>query len=102
MTEASSNTVTAPSSGQVALLSSRLEGLPELLPLFSFPRPLRRKVPITNVIERCFIEVRRRSRPAVCFTNVASIDRIIFAIFHGMHQNHQWKNRTLHLFAQAA
>jgi hypothetical protein len=31
--------------------------------------------------ERCFVEVRRRTRPMVCFVNVATVDRIIFAIF---------------------
>jgi len=28
---------------------------------------LRRKLRTTNVIERCFVEVRRRTRPMVCF-----------------------------------
>ncbi len=80
----------------------RLErDLPELLSFFSFPRSLWRKLRTTNVIERCFVEVRRRTRPMVCFVNVASVDRIIYAIFNGMNENHQWKNRTLHLFTQA-
>jgi hypothetical protein len=38
----------------------------------------------------------------VCFVNVASVDRIIYAIFNGMNEKYQWKNRTLHLFTQAA
>jgi putative transposase len=74
--------------------------LPELLSFFSFPRPLWRKLRTTNVIERCFVEVRRRTRPMVCFVNVASVDRIIFAIFNRF--NEKWKNRTLRLFTQAA
>jgi transposase-like protein len=65
----------------------RLErDLPELLSFFSFPRPLWRKLRTTNAIERCFVEVRRRTRPMVCFVNVASVDRIIFAIFNGMNE----------------
>lgn len=81
----------------------RLErDLPELLAFFSFPRHLWKKLRTTNVIERCFVEVRRRTRPMVCFVNVASVDRIIYAIFNGMNEKHQWKNRTLHLFTQAA
>jgi putative transposase len=81
----------------------RLErDLPELLAFFSFPRPLWRKLRTTNVIERCFVEVRRRTRPMVCFVNVASVDRITYAIFNGMNAKPQWKNRTLHLFTQAA
>src|SRR5215468_1882955 len=55
--------------------------LPELLSFFAFPRHLWRKLRITNVIERCFVEVRRRTRPMVCFVNVESVDRIMYSIF---------------------
>jgi putative transposase len=79
----------------------RLErDLPELLAFFSFPRHLWRKLRTTNVIERCFVEVRRRTRPMVCFVNVQSVDRIIYSIFQRF--NLEWKNRTLKLFTQAA
>jgi transposase-like protein len=74
--------------------------LPELLSFFSFPRHLWRQLRTTNVIERCFVEVRRRTRPMVCFVNVRSVDRIIYSIFHRF--NLEWKNRTLQLFTQAA
>lgn len=74
--------------------------LPELLNFYSLPRHLWRKLRTTNAIERCFVEVRRRTRPMVVFTNVASVDRIIFAIFNRF--NEDWKNRTLELFTQAA
>jgi len=43
--------------------------------------------------------VRRRTRPMVCFVNVASVDRIIYSI---QRFNLEWKNRTLRLFTQAA
>jgi putative transposase len=33
--------------------------LPELLAFFAFPKHLRRKLRTTNIIERCFVEVRR-------------------------------------------
>jgi len=74
--------------------------LPEPLSFFSFPRHLRRKLHTTNVIERCFVEVRRRTRPMVCFFNVESVDRIIYAILDGF--NEQWRDRTLPLFTRAA
>ena len=81
----------------------RLEkDLPELLTFFDFPRHLWRKLRTPNVIERCFVEVRRRTRPMVCFVNVASVDRIIYAIFNGYNEQQEWRNRTLHLFTQAA
>jgi putative transposase len=79
----------------------RLErDLPELLSFFSFPRHLWKKLRATNVIERCFVEVRRRTRPMVCFVNVKSLDRIIFSIFQRF--TLEWKTRTLKLFTQAA
>jgi putative transposase len=79
----------------------RLErDLPELLSVFALPKHLWRKLRTTNVIERCFVEVRRRTRPMVCFVNVNSVDRIIFSIFSRL--NGDWKNRTLRVFTQAA
>jgi putative transposase len=79
----------------------RLErDLPELLSFFSFPRHLWKKLRTTNVIERCFVEVRRRTRPMVCFVNVKSVDRIIYSIFQRF--TLEWKTRTLNLFTQAA
>jgi transposase-like protein len=74
--------------------------LPELLSFFTLPKHLWRKLRTTNVIERCFVEVRRRTRPMVCFVNVKSVDRIIYSIFQRF--NLEWKNRTLKVFTQAA
>jgi len=83
-----------------ALLRRLERDLPELLTFFDFPQPLWRKLRTTNAIERCFVEVRRRTRPMVLFVNLASVERIIYAIFHRFNQ--QWQNRTLSLFTQAA
>jgi putative transposase len=74
--------------------------LPELLNFFYFPKHLWKKLRTTNAIERCFVEVRRRTRPMVVFTNVQSVDRIIYAIFNRF--NEDWQNRTLELFTQRA
>jgi transposase-like protein len=74
--------------------------LPELRSFFSFPRHLWRKLRTTNIIERCFVEVRRRTRPMVCFVNVKSVDRIICSIFQRF--NPEWKTRTLRVLTQAA
>ena len=87
--------------GVYARMVRQLErDLPELLSFFSFPRHLWRKLRTTNIIERCFVEVRRRTRPMVCFVNVQSVDRIIYSIFNRF--NLEWKNRTLRVFTQAA
>lgn len=74
--------------------------LPEPLHFFELPRHLWRKLRTTNIIERCFVEVRRGTRPMVVFSNVESVDRIIYAIFSCFNQD--WKTRTLNLFTQAA
>jgi len=46
----------------------------------------------TNVIERCFREVRRRLKVIGYFQNGRSCDRIIFAIFS--YFNRKWKRST--------
>jgi putative transposase len=74
--------------------------LPELLAFFQCPRRLWRKVRTTNLIERCFVEVRRRTRPMVCFVNVQSVERIIFSIFNRF--NLEWRQHTRREFTQAA
>jgi len=92
-----------PWQGASRAMVKRLErDLPELLSFFCFPRPLWRKLRTTNVIEWRFVEVRRRTRPMVCFVHVASVDRIIYAIFNGYNERQEWRNRTLRLFTHAA
>jgi transposase-like protein len=82
------------------LVTRLVQDLPELLAFFQCPRPLWRTLRTTNVIERCFVEVRRRTRPMVCFVNVQSVERIIFSIFNRF--NLQWRQCTLRQFTQAA
>ena len=83
-----------------ALVTRLLRDLPELLAFFHCPRALWRKLRTTNVIERCFVEVRRRTRPMVCFVNVQSVERIIFSIFNRF--NLEWRQRTLRQFTHVA
>ena len=83
-----------------SLVTRLLRDLPELLAFFQCPRPLWRKLRTTNVIERCFVEVRRRTRPMVCFVNVQSVERIIFSIFNRF--NLEWRPHTLRQFTQVA
>jgi len=82
------------------LVTRLCRDLPELLAFFQCPRALWRKLRTTNVIERCFVEVRRRTRPMVCFVNVQSVERIIFSIFNRF--NLEWRQRTLRQFTQVA
>jgi len=59
---------------------------------------IRRRIRTTNVIERSFREVRRRTRPMSCFTNQDSVKRIIYAIFTRM--NTKWEAKPLKEFTQ--
>jgi transposase-like protein len=50
--------------------------LPELLAFSRFQRQLRRKLHSADVIGRGLVELRRSTRPMVCFVNVQSEDLI--------------------------
>jgi putative transposase len=47
----------------------------------------------TNLIERSFREVRRRTRPMGVFTNAESLQRIVYAVF--FHLNNNWSQKPL-------
>jgi len=64
-----------------------------LLAFYHVPARDWRRVRTTNAIERAFREVRRRTRPMTCFSNLASCDRITYAVMH--HLNSQWERRPL-------
>jgi putative transposase len=59
---------------------------------------IRRQIRTTNIIERSFREVRRRTRPMGCFTNYDSVSRIIYAIFNRL--NSKWQDKPLKEFTQ--
>jgi putative transposase len=71
--------------------------LDALLTVFDYPAHLRETLRTTNVIERSFREVRRRTRPIGCFNNVHSCDRIIYAIC--VYLNTKWETAPLKEFA---
>jgi len=72
--------------------------LEELLAFYGTPRALWKKLRTTNVIERAFREVRRRTRPMSCFNNTQSIERIVYAVLR--HLNDQWGKKPLKEFTQ--
>lgn len=74
--------------------------LEELLNFYSCPEEIRKKIRTTNVIERSFREVRRRTRPMSCFNNNASIERIVYAVLNRL--NSQWRTVPLEEFTQKA
>ena len=65
----------------------------DMLPFFDCPKLMWKKLRTTNVIERAFREVRRRTRTISCFQNRESVERIIFAIFY--RQNNAWREKPL-------
>jgi len=72
-------------------LASFKECEEELLAFFQIQdRNLWKKIRTTNLIERRFRELRRRTRPMGVFSDKTSMDRILYAIF--AHEN--FKNKT--------
>jgi len=54
---------------------------------YSFPKELWRKVRTTNLLERDFREVRRRTRPMGFFPHEESAQRIFYGVTNGIHHN---------------
>jgi putative transposase len=54
--------------------------LDNLLTCFDFPKKMRKHIRTTNLIERSFREVRKRTRPISCFGNAQSCERVIYAV----------------------
>jgi putative transposase len=67
--------------------------LDQLLSFFQINNPeLWSRLRTTNLIERSFREVRRRTRPMGVMANTQSLQRIVFAVFHHLNQN--WTQNT--------
>jgi len=77
----------------VACLEKDLE---ELLSVFSIPTAHRQRVRTTNMIERFFRDVRRRTRPMGCFQNAASAERVLY--FTAARYNEKWEDKPLPAF----
>jgi putative transposase len=56
---------------------------------YSFPRELWKKIRSSNILEREFREVRRRTRPMGVFPNQDSAERIFYGVTDGIHENGQ-------------
>jgi putative transposase len=77
----------------VACLERDLE---ELLAFFDCPRTQWKRLRTTNVIERLFVEVRRRIRTMCAFTTRSSCERILYSVFDRM--NTYWSQKPLKAF----
>jgi len=54
---------------------------------YSFPKELWKKIRTTNILERDFREVRRRTRPMGFFPTEESANRIFYGVTNAIHQN---------------
>jgi putative transposase len=72
--------------------------LDHLLSFFDVPQAHWQKVRTTNVIERAFREVRRRTRPMSSFSNTESCDRIIYGVISNL--NRSWERKPFFEFTQ--
>jgi putative transposase len=72
--------------------------LDHLLSFFDVPQAHWQKVRTTNVIERAFREVRRRTRPMSSFSNTESCDRIIYGVISNL--NRSWEKKPFFEFTQ--
>jgi putative transposase len=72
--------------------------LEELFSIFRLAPAQRRRLRTTNVIERLFVEVRRRIRTMCAFTTRDSCERILFSVFYRMNQ--YWAKHPLKPFTQ--
>ncbi len=79
----------------VACLEVDLE---ELLAFFDCSQAHWRRLRTTNVIERLFVEVRRRIRTMCAFTTRSSCERILYSVFDRM--NKHWSRHPLHALTQ--
>ena len=82
-----------PAPKAVACLETDLE---ELLAFFDCPNVDWRRLRTTNVIERLFVEVRRRIRTMCAFTTRSSCERILYSVFERM--NKHWSRHPLSAF----
>jgi len=86
------------------LIKSLERDLEELLSFLTIPIKnehrifIRKRIRTTNVIERSFREVRRRTKPMSCFNNNDSLQRIMYAVFYRLNNN--WKAKPLTQFTQ--
>jgi len=70
--------------------------LEQLLAFYDSPQAHWKRLRTTNVIERLFVEVRRRIRTMCAFTTRDSCERILFSVFERM--NTHWRKHPLKPF----
>jgi transposase-like protein len=71
------------------------ENVPEGLAVFALPTPQRRYLRTTNLLERLHKEIKRRTRVATLFPNIASLLRLISAVL--VELSEEWECGKIYL-----
>lgn len=71
------------------------DNIEEGLTCFSFPKEHRKKIRTVNGLERLNKEIRRRTKVATIFPNVASCERLVTAVLQEVHED--WISGTRYL-----
>jgi len=75
------------------------KNLSECLRYFDFDKSLWRSIRTTNILERAFREVRRRTRPMNLFPNADSANRIFYGVTKNLNQS--WNQKPVEEFTQS-
>jgi transposase-like protein len=62
------------------------QDLDSLLAYYAMPKAHWKMLRTTNAIERCFREIRRRTRSIGCFVNDKSLDRMVYGLFRFLNE----------------
>ena len=76
------------------------KNLAECLHYFDFDKTIWKSIRTTNILERAFREVRRRTRPMNLFPNADSANRIFYGVTKNLNQS--WNNNPLKEFPQSS
>lgn len=72
----------------------------KLIAVFDFPESIRHMIRTTNVIERCFREVRRRLKVMGYFPNSGSCNRMVYALFAYFNSKWEQNNKRIKAIRQ--
>ena len=71
------------------------ENIPEGFAVFDLPKECRRKLRLTNMLERLNREIKRRTAVSSLFPNEESLLRLVSAIL--MEQSEEWESGNIYL-----
>jgi len=76
------------------------KNLAECLRYYDFDKSMWKSIRTTNILERAFREVRRRTRPMNLFPNADSANRIFYGVTKNLNQS--WNTNPVQEFTQSS